>query len=266
MRERGWAMSTTIDRQNSQDAHYIHAYRAWISSLPPDEQAALAAQGLAEPDTKRRTSSYDPELALALATANPWDREVTDADAKNSTPQRTANDVALALASFCARVRSHPNPLLAFDSLCFATGLMGLEGRSQTALAAQHGVSRAAFSKQVVNWLDIFDLTPPRGCRSERMREKLRKAVRPAKVQQKLASLPEGGMRWKRNRYPGRSTDPTVVFVRGLDLFRRWLRGRCRKLPLRRWSPEAREILRMELEWFSRLSAELKSPGHSCPE
>lgn len=246
-------MSKSIDRQEHQDAAYVHAYRQWISSLPETERATLAELDLAEPDTKRRTHNYDPELALALATANPWDRDDCEAEAEVATLRRADKDVALALASFCARVRSHSNPLLAFDTLCFATGLMGLEGRSQTALAAQHGVSKAAFSKQVVGWLDIFELSPPRGCRSARMREKLRKAERPAKAPRQLASLHEGRIRRQRNRYPDRSADPTVVFVRGLDLFRRWFRGRCRKLPLRRWTPEAREILRVELAWFAQL-------------
>jgi hypothetical protein len=259
MREVGRAMSTIIDRQNQNDAGYIQAYREWISNLPPAEQAALAAQGLAEPDAKRRTSNYDPELALALATANPWDRDEGQANGACPTPPRPGEDIAAALALFCARVRAHSNPLLAFDTLCFATGLMGLEGRSQAALAELHGVSRAAFSKQVVTWLDIFELSPPRGCRSARMREKLRKAERPAKAPRKFSSLPDGRTRRPRIRYPDRSADPTVVFVRGLDLFRRWFKERCRKLPLRRWTPEAREILRIELGWFARLHAQLST-------
>jgi hypothetical protein len=70
----------------------------------------------------------------------------------------------------------------------------------------------------------------------------------------------------RRNRYPDRSVDPTVVFVRGLDLFRRWFRKRCRKLPLRRWSPEARAILRVELAWFTTLHSQLTRELPPRPE
>lgn len=248
-------MSKSINRQSEQDAEYTRAYRAWVSNLPEAEQASLIAQGLAEPDASRRTSNYNPELALEQATANPWAPGDSAEDGSEAL-SRLGRDVAVALASFCARVRSHSNPLLAFDTLCFATGLMGLEGRTQRALAELHGVTNAAFSKQVIGWLDIFDLTPPRGCRSLRTRDNLSQARLLLRERRSAKVTPTRKGR-RRNRYPDRSADPTVVFVRGLDLFRRWFRTRCRKLPLRRWSPEARAILRTELAWFARLHAEL---------
>ena len=45
--------------------------------------------------------------------------------------------------------------LLAFDAACFASGLMDVEGLSESELAKRHRVTRAAFSKLVVQWVDI---------------------------------------------------------------------------------------------------------------
>jgi hypothetical protein len=101
---------------------------------------------------------------------------------------------------------------------------MGLEGRTQTALAQLHGVTNAAFSKQVLGWLDIFDLTPPRGCRSLRTRDNLTKARQLLRQKRPIKAAADGKTR-RRNRYPDRSADPTVVFVRGLDLFGSYLCG-----------------------------------------
>jgi hypothetical protein len=52
---------------------------------------------------------------------------------------------------------------------------------------------------------------------------------------------------------------PTVEFVRGLDQFRIWFNRRTRTLPLRRWSPEAKRLLRNELLWFKSLHDRLAS-------
>jgi hypothetical protein len=46
---------------------------------------------------------------------------------------------------------------------------------------------------------------------------------------------------------------PAVTFVRGLDDFRRWYHRRTEELPLDRWTPEARRLLRNELVWFKKL-------------
>lgn len=259
-------MKSTHDRQQVQDAIYSEAYQAWVASLSPDERANLTALNLATPDTRRKTSKFDDELAMNLASCDEgtWGA-VPPRGERSEGAEQASGDVAVALAAFCARVRSHSNPLLAFDTLCFATGLMGLEGRTQRALSELHGVTNAAFSKQVLGWLDVFDLTPPRGCRSLRTRDNLSQARLLLREKRSAKVVPtRKGQR--RNRYPDRSADPTVVFVRGLDLFRRWFGSRCRKLPLRRWSPEARAILRTELAWFARLHLQLTRDLSTHPE
>jgi hypothetical protein len=159
------------EKQLHSDAAYVQAYRVWISSLPPEEHAALAARDLDEPDAKRSTGKVDDQGVLAV-TAVPESDELPGAtDVQVQIRMATAD----ALSSFCARVRSHTNPLLAFDTLCFASGLMELEGLSQSALARRHGVTKAWFSQQVIGWLDLFDLPPPRGCRNVRARASCRR-------------------------------------------------------------------------------------------
>lgn len=179
---------TTADLQVARDTEYSSAYRQWFAALPPAERARLAADGLAEPDTSRRTSHRDDDLAMSLAATPelPPDDLATAADdsisgseisnPKSEMPGAAGQAASDILASFCARIRAHPNPLLAFDAACFASGLMGIEGLSETALAKRHGVTRAAFSKLVIQWSQTFGLSPSRGMRSKRARHAYRKA------------------------------------------------------------------------------------------
>jgi hypothetical protein len=174
------------DHQASRDAAYSRAYRKWTSSLPPEDRARLASHGLAAPDAARRTSTRQGDAhVLAITAADdptpppdcddhaeaaPGPRAV-DSEASPTGPEgNQAHAAADVLASFCARIRSHPNPLLALDAICFATGLMAVEGLSQAALAARHGVTPAAFSKLAVQMSDTFGIPPSRGMRSHRAR------------------------------------------------------------------------------------------------
>ncbi len=50
---------------------------------------------------------------------------------------------------------------------------------------------------------------------------------------------------------------PVITFTRGLDQFRRWYHRRTDELPLAKWTPEARRLLRNELAWFVKLHADL---------
>lgn len=241
-----------IENQLRRDTAYVQAYEAWISKLSPDERAALAARDLDKPDARRRTGKVDDHRVLATATVPESEAPPVGADVQAEIRMATAD----ALSSFCARVRSQANPLLAFDTLCFASGLMELEGLSQSALARRHGVTKAWFSQQVIAWIDLFDLPPPRGCRSMRVRVACRRArilSLEAKKPTVAASSASGPVAGKRRRYPAQSANPTVVYVRGLDLFRAWFRRRTRRHPVDQWTPDARRLLRKELAWFKAL-------------
>jgi len=170
------------NRQEERDADYSRAYREWVASLPPDERAKLDSAGLAAPDATRHTSTREgDELRLKLTpapVAKPGDEEVAGSEnvAADVVAESAAALAADVLASFCARIRAHPNPMLAFDAACFASGLMDIEGLSEADLARRHHVTRSAFSKLVVQWVDTFDLRPSRGMRSQEARRAYRKA------------------------------------------------------------------------------------------
>lgn len=179
----------TAAAQAARDAEYASAYREWFATLPPEERARLTADGLGKPDISRHTSTREHDESLITRTespeSKPGDDLVFNAPSASSTaPTPTAPDTEATpllnasdiLASFCARIRAHPHPLLAFDAACYASGLMDVEGLSETALAARHGVTRAAFSKLVVQWSQTFGLAPSRGMRSKRARQSYRKA------------------------------------------------------------------------------------------
>jgi hypothetical protein len=167
---------TCADRQAARDAQYSEAYRAWVDSLPPAERAQLAAGGLAQPDATRRTNTRQPDdtrlerHAAPEPTPDAVAEDADDASPADATADQVAASASAVLASFCARIRSHPNPMLAFDAACFASGLMDIEGLSEAALAERHGVTRAGFSKLVVQWSETFGLPPSRGMRSKRAR------------------------------------------------------------------------------------------------
>ncbi|MFH1067156.1 MAG: hypothetical protein V1746_04585 [bacterium] len=160
-------------RQNVRDTEYQREYERWIESLSPAERAKLEADGLHEPSITSKTSNVsDKDVAeSSLASETPDIAAIVDRESSN---QESAATTADALASFCARLRSSKNPLLVFDAVCFATGVLALEGASQTELAKRHGVSKAAFSKIAVQWSKTFGLKPSRGMKSKKARKKYR--------------------------------------------------------------------------------------------
>lgn len=176
---------TYADRQAERDSTYTAAYREWIATLSPEERAKLEASGIAAPDTSRHTSTRQGDaLALTLAAAPESTPGTIDDGSSVSQISNDESEIRGAaasaasdiLASFCARIRAHPNPILAFDAACFASGLMGIEGLSESALAKRHRVTRAAFSKLVVQWAETFGLPPSRGMRSKKARRAYRRA------------------------------------------------------------------------------------------
>lgn len=101
------------DNQQHHDTIYTKAYHAWVSSLSSERRAELNALDLAEPDTRRTTSKFDDETSLLLAVApDPRSNENENFAHEGSSSSTTSRDVADALASFCAHVRAHPNPLM----------------------------------------------------------------------------------------------------------------------------------------------------------
>lgn len=170
-------------RQAERDREYQAAFespeaRAWIESMPAEERQRLETEGLLKPLVPSSGGGLrDEDLAdSSLASETPDMAAAVDREPPPSEP--SAEACADALASFCARIRSAPKPLLVFDAICFATGILALDGRSQTALAKQHGVSRAALSKIATEWCKTFGLKPSRGMKSARARTVYAKLTR----------------------------------------------------------------------------------------
>lgn len=66
----------------------------------------------------------------------------------------------------------------------------------------------------------------------------------------------------RKPREPDANT-PIIQFTRGLDQFRRWYHRRTDEVPVEKWTPRARRILRNELTWFKNLYDRLaECPPH----
>jgi hypothetical protein len=167
-------MSDYAARQAARDREYAAAYDSaevhqWIESLDPTERERLEKEGLLQPLIQKAGNGclLNQDLADSpLAAQKPDVAESSQTDHQDDAGARA--DV---LAAFCSRIRSAANPLLVFDAVCFATGVLALEGQSQTELAKRHGVSRAAFSKIATQWVRTFGIRPSRGMKSAKARK-----------------------------------------------------------------------------------------------
>lgn len=172
-------------RYSRRDREYAAAYnspeaRAWIESLDPAERKWLQADGLLKPLFETSgTGGIDEDLADSpTASYTPDYAEEIDRAEKPAPRGDDAELRADTLASFCARIRSCDNPLLVFDAVCYATGVLALDGKSQTELAKAHGVTRAAFSRIATQWCKTFGIKPSRGMKSERARKAYERRAR----------------------------------------------------------------------------------------
>ena len=171
-------------RQAEKNQRYVGCYhspevRAWIESLTPEQRRQAEADGLLAPMMDRSGStmrdedaaemadaSVTPDIAAALDVPPPQ-----DSPAAANAEGDVRGDI---LASFCARMRGCANPALVFDAVCYGTGVLAMEGKTATELAAQHGVTKQAFSKIAVLWCETFGLPPARAMKSKRARKAYR--------------------------------------------------------------------------------------------
>ncbi len=94
--------------------------------------------------------------------------------------RRTKHEVAQAVwegvTRFAVEVLQRENPRLTVQSFAFAAGLYVLEGKSETEIAKEHGITRAAVSRRVVEITKSLGLPPSRGMKSAQSRTKYRNA------------------------------------------------------------------------------------------
>ena len=138
--------------QAERDRRYHDAWespevKAWLAGLDPAERSRLEAKGLLKPLLPGRANGVLLGGDLADSSLASEEPDIADAIDGHQAAHDSAEARADVLAAFCARIRSCSNPLLVFDAVCFATGVLSLDGCSQSELARRHGVSRAAFSK-----------------------------------------------------------------------------------------------------------------------
>lgn len=182
-------------RQAEKDRAYLGSYdtpeaRKWIATLSPEERKRLEAEGLLKPMLDRSGSTLRDEDASESKLAAEEPDIATVIDREPNTPAlepltEVAGDV---LASFCARMRSCARPALVFDAVCYATGVLAIEGQSATELAAKHGVTKQAFSKIAVEWCTKFGLHPSRSMKSKRARSAYRNRAKAVHQRRKLTT------------------------------------------------------------------------------
>ena len=165
-------------RQAEKDREYAGCYDTpealkWLDSLPPEERRRLEAEGLLKPMLDRSGSTMRDEDASEseFAAEEPDIAAVVDRESLAPTAEPMTSVAGDVLASFCARMRGCANPALVFDAVCYGTGVLSIEGKSATELAAKHGVTKQAFSKIAVEWCQTFGLHPSRSMKSKRARK-----------------------------------------------------------------------------------------------
>ncbi len=180
-------------RQAEKDRDYLRSYATpeaikWIESMSAEERQRLEAQGLLKPKLDRSGSTLRDENASEskLAAEEPDIATVIDQESPSPATEPLTCVAGDVLASFCARMRSCAKPALVFDAVCYATGVLAIEGQSATELAAKHGVTKQAFSKIAVEWCTKFGLHPARSMKSKRARSAYRNRAKAVHQRHKL--------------------------------------------------------------------------------
>lgn len=88
-------------------------------------------------------------------------REVVE----NAVEEERREIMAEVLLKILMIIKDSNNPLLEVEVLIEAAGLPLREGKTQSEIAASHGITRAAFSARVQKMLKKFNLNPPRTCK-----------------------------------------------------------------------------------------------------
>ena len=193
--------SSYQSRQRARDDDYRRQYERWVATLPEDERRNLQAMGVDAPSLPGPSGGTLRDAATssrARCEDEFNDDEETDHDADNEpdASEHSAPDSAPdAASSPCSNgpqpadgehlhdvLRRLVGELIGLDNsnlsvhcLALVTGLT-YEGNSMTAIAEQHGVTRAAVSKRCVELTQALNLKPSRAMRSLLARKSYRTA------------------------------------------------------------------------------------------
>ena len=150
-------------RELSTQQSYKQTYRQWVQGADPQTRQRLKELDLDQPEVDR--TSYAREYRDEL--------DHGEQASEQREPERTDR---ICMGMVLGRIRTSQNPLLMLDVFAYLLNIYELEGISQTELAQRHGVSRQAFSKQVIQVSKTFGLRPIKEMKSKQSRGSYRKA------------------------------------------------------------------------------------------
>lgn len=154
---------------------YAETYSNWVNGLPQSKREKLAKAGLDKPLIDYQTNTPDDAVIFAKMGVE-FDYDALDAECDIDSIAEIVEERAKAygaqlLSWVFARLQAHKSARSANidrDALVFALGMANLEGRTETAIAAQYGITKAAFSVRVKSWQKLLGLSPSSFMRSEK--------------------------------------------------------------------------------------------------
>jgi hypothetical protein len=156
-------------RQDANNREYCRAYQEWLANLTPEDLERIRQIELDQPLVDYHTWRPDSSSALTVAPA------AAQPEPEKVSTETTGNlDGSEALARLVLRVVDSPKPRYLCDALAVAFGLYARMGITGTAIAAKHGVCRAAFSKAVKEIQEEFGIAPSRPMKSKKACETYR--------------------------------------------------------------------------------------------
>ena len=185
--------SSYSSRQRARDDDYRRQYEQWVATLPEHERQKLEALGVDAPSlpgpsggtlrdaaTSSRARCEDEFNDDEDESNEPLDKpEAVQYPEPNSRPDHPQpadgehlHDI---LRRLVGELIGQDNSNLSVHCLALVTGLT-YEGNSMTAIAEQHGVTRAAVSKRCVELTQALNLKPSRAMRSLKARTSYRTA------------------------------------------------------------------------------------------
>ena len=194
--------SSYQSRQRARDDDYRRQYEQWVAMLPEDERRNLQAMGVDAPSLPGPSGGTLRDAATSSRARcedefnDDEDEADHDADHEPDAAEHSAPDSAPGAASSPCSNGPQPadgehlhdvlrrlvgeligldNSNLSVHCLALVTGLT-YEGNSMTAIAEQHGVTRAAVSKRCVELTQALNLKPSRAMRSLLARKSYRTA------------------------------------------------------------------------------------------
>ena len=193
--------SSYASRQRARDDDYRRQYEQWVATLPEDERRKLEALGVEAPSLPGPSGGTLRDAATSSRARcedefNDEEEADHDADDEPEAAEHGAPDAAPDAASspcshgpqpadgehlhdilrrLVGELIGQDNSNLSVHCLALVTGLT-YEGNSMTAIAEQHGVTRAAVSKRCVELTQALNLKPSRAMRSLKARTSYRTA------------------------------------------------------------------------------------------